>query len=183
MAKRISIGAAIGAFAALAVMVTAWRRDRRLGSRFVNVFGDPLVMGRGLSGGAHSELGVLEHVGRMSGITRYTPVRPVATGGGFRIVAPLGEQSHWARNVLVAGHCRLQWHDTIYELDEPRLIPASECADLAVPVRLFGVALGLRYMRLRLFGRHAGTFAAPIAARGVQAGEAVTSAEQQPVAL
>jgi deazaflavin-dependent oxidoreductase (nitroreductase family) len=184
MLKRISTAAAIAAFVALAVTVTAWRRDRRLGSRFVNVFVNPLVLGRGLSGGTHSELAVLEHVGRTSGITRYTPVRPVATGGGFRIVAPLGEQSHWARNVLAAGHCRLRWHDTIYELDEPRLIPASECTDLARPVRLFAVALGLRYMRLRLFGKQAGTFAAPVEADlGVQVPEAVTIPEQLPVAL
>ena len=31
---------------------------------------------------------------------------------------PLGDHSEWARNVLAAGHCRLQLRDVVYELDD-----------------------------------------------------------------
>ena len=56
-------------------------------------------------------------VGDRQGLTRH-PVLP----GGFRIIVPLGLESRWARNVLVAGHCRLQVGDLVYELDEPVLV-------------------------------------------------------------
>lgn len=148
---------AVTTTAAAAVII--WQRNRRLGARVVNAVVNPFMLRQGLTGGAHSELGTLEHVGRVSGTVRQTPVRPVSTPDGFRVVVPLAAESHWARNVLAAGHCRLQWKGILYELDEPRLVTAGECQDLAAPVRLFASALGFRYMRLHRFAESSGTLA------------------------
>ena len=119
----ISVAAALVAAAGGAVIV--WRRDPRVGSAFVNSVVNPRLLRRGLAGGAKSELGTLEHVGRVSGVLRLTPVHPEPTPEGFRVLVPLGPHSQWARNVIAAGHCRLQLHDVIYELDEPKLDPGE----------------------------------------------------------
>ena len=124
---------AVGGAAAGAVVI--WRRNPRIGSTFVNSVVNPRLLQHGFAGGRTSEIGAIEHFGRISGIRRLTPVHPEATTEGFRIVVPLGRQSHWARNVLTAGHCRLQLHDIVYDLDEPALIPASDVDALPTAVR------------------------------------------------
>ena len=149
MSKRIWV--ALGSVAFFAGAVGFWRRNRRIGTAFVNSVVDPFMLRHGLTGGARSELGTLEHLGRRSGILRRTPVRPVPTAHGFRIVVPLADESEWARNVLAAGHCKLQWRSIVYTLDEPRLVAAQECDDLAVPVRLAASLLGFRYMLVHVF--------------------------------
>jgi deazaflavin-dependent oxidoreductase (nitroreductase family) len=150
MRRLVMCVAALGAIGGLARLgLAAWRRNPRIGTRFVNSVVNPRLLDRGLAGGAASELGTLEHVGRRSGARRMTPVHPEPIPDGFRIVVPLGDQSQWARNVLAAGHCRLQLHDHVYELDEPKLIPASEADDLPGPVRSVMSALGFRYLTLR----------------------------------
>jgi hypothetical protein len=63
-------------------------------------------------------------------------------------MVPLGAQSQWAHNVVAAGNCRLQLHGQIYELAEPRLIPASEVTDLPRIVRAVMAALGFQYLSL-----------------------------------
>ena len=117
------IGLMIAALAAVGGVVggaiVMWRRNRRIGSTFVNSVVNPRLLQHGFAGGRTSEIGTIEHFGRISGIRRLTPVHPEATTEGFRMVVPLGWQSHWARNVLTAGHCRLQLHDIVYDLDEP----------------------------------------------------------------
>ena len=55
------------------------------------------------------------------------------TEDGFRIAVPLGPKSEWARNVLAAGHCRMQLHDTVHDLDEPVLLAAGELPEFAAP--------------------------------------------------
>ena len=138
--------------AAVASLVLIWRNyNRRMGAGVVNRIVNPVLLGRGLTGGAHSELGAIEHVGRVTGMIRRTPVRPVPTPDGFRIVVPLAGESQWARNVLAAGQCRILWRGVIYELDEPHLVPAAECKDLLAPIRLLTSALGVQYMRLHQF--------------------------------
>ncbi len=143
----IAVGAALGATAGVAIVV--WRRNPRLGSGFVNSVVNPSLLQHGLAGGAKSEIGTLEHVGRVSGVVRLTPVHPEPTPGGFRILVPLGPHSQWARNVMAAGHCRLQLRDVIYELDEPMMIAASHADDLPTPVRGVLAALGFEYLTLR----------------------------------
>ena len=136
--------------------VTLWRRNPRVGTAFVNSIVNPRLVRRGFAGGGASEIGTLEHVGRRSGIRRLTPVHPEPTAGGFRIVVPLGPHSEWARNVLAAGHCRLQLRDLVYELDEPTMIPAGADPDLPWAVRRAMSALGFEYLTLRSFGANPG---------------------------
>ena len=71
------------------------------------------------------EIGLLEHIGRASGKVRVSPVHPVPIEGGYRIVVPLGAESQWARNVLAAGHCRLQIGDSVHELGLAPGVPAT----------------------------------------------------------
>jgi hypothetical protein len=151
----ISALALLGAIAAGAVVV--WRRNPRIGTALVNSVVNPALVRRGLAGGGRSEIGTLEHVGRRSGIRRLTPVHPEPTPDGFRIIVPLGPHSEWARNVLVAGHCRLQLHDVVYGLDEPVMLPASDVDDLPSPVRVILGVFGFQYLRLRTFDVHPGT--------------------------
>jgi deazaflavin-dependent oxidoreductase (nitroreductase family) len=126
-----------------------WREHRRAGADLVNRVIDPWLVRRGLIGGSHGELGLVEHVGRTTGTVRQTPVHPMPTANGFRIIVPIGERSEWARNVLAAGRCRLVLADQSIELDEPVLETPAEAADLARPVRALFGWLGFRYLRLR----------------------------------
>ena len=112
---------------------------------------NPLLLERGLAGRRASEIGTLEHVGRRTGRRRLTPVHPEATANGFRIMVPLAEDSEWARNVLAAGHCRLQLHDRVYELDEPVMVAAGRVGDLPEAVRRVAGWLGFDYLVLRQF--------------------------------
>lgn len=146
--------------ASVAVIVgagLAWRRFPRVGTRFVNQFIDPLIIEHGLAGVGPSELGSLEHVGRRSGLVRCTPVHPVATPDGFRIIVPLGERSEWASNVLAAGHCRLQLHDLVFELDEPVLVSEVRVAGIPALARWTSRLLGFRYLTLRTFATRPGS--------------------------
>jgi len=135
----------------------ARHRNPRIGSGFANTVVNPWLMDHRLAGAGSSELGTLEHIGRRSGILRLTPVHPEPTAEGFRIMVPLGEHSQWARNVLAAGHCRLQWHDMVYDLDEPAMLVATEADDLPRAVQGTMAALGFEYLRLRTFGANPGT--------------------------
>lgn len=153
--RIFAASAALSAVVGGAVIV--WRRHPRVGTSFVNSVVNPSLLRHGLSGGASSEIGILEHVGRRSGIRRLTPVHPEPTPEGFRIVVPLGQQSEWARNVVAAGHCRLQLHDIVYELDEPTMLPANDVLDLPSVVRGAMAALGFRYLMLRTFRAEPGS--------------------------
>jgi hypothetical protein len=154
--------------AAGAGILVAWRRNPRMGATFVNERVNPFLVARGLSGAGASELGTLEHVGRRTGTRHLTPVHPVPTADGFRIVVPLGEASQWARNVLAAGHCRLQLHGMIHELDEPVLLAAGEMPDIATPQAWVLDRLGFRYLLLRRFAERPGTLEAVEAEKPVE---------------
>jgi hypothetical protein len=143
--------------AAGAVATVAWRRNPRIGTRFTNEVFNPFLVGRGISGGGRSELGTLEHVGRRTGTRHLTPIHPVPTEDGFRIAVPLGPRSQWAQNVLAAGHCRMQLHDTVYELDEPVLLAAGELSEITPPAAWTLDRLGFQYLLLRRFAERPGT--------------------------
>ena len=145
----IVAGAGIG-------LAIAWGRNRRLGSDTMNRLVNPMLLRRGIAGTGRIEVGILEHVGRSSGTRRLTPVHPVPTADGFRIPAPLGLKSQWAQNVLAAGHCRVQLHDVVFDLDEPRLLPASAIPEVTGPSRLVGGRVGIMYLVLHTFNQHAG---------------------------
>jgi len=159
-----------GLVAAAAGAVAYWRRNPRVGSTFMNQVVDPFLLERGLSGVGRSELGTIEHVGRRSGIRRLTPVHPVATADGFRVIVPLGSKSEWAQNVVAAGHCRMQLHDTVYELDEPALLEPDEVEDISTPTRWASDRLGFMFLRLHRFAEAPGALE-PIVASAGSAGE------------
>ena len=164
----------------------AWRRNPRIGTRLVNEVIDPFLVGRGLAGTGRSEIGTLEHVGRRSGLRRLTPVHPVATEDGYRVIVPLGERSEWARNVLAAGHCRLQLHDQVIELDEPDLVDATDVPGISRIARLSCRLLGFRYLLLHTFSLRNGSLTAevvPEPAPGVIATPLETPATETPATL
>ncbi len=147
--------------AAVVAAASIWRRNPRIGTAFVNSVVNPALLGRGLAGHGRSEIGMLEHVGRKSGVRRLTPVHPEPTPAGFRIIVPLGMRSEWARNVIAAGHCRLLLHDQAFDLDEPSMVDAGEGQDLPWPVRRVLAALGFQYLNLRTFASHPGSLEMP----------------------
>ena len=154
--RKLALSA--GMVAAIAAgIVVAWRRNPRIGTRFVNEKLNPFLVERGLAGAGRSELGTLEHIGRRTGTRHLTPIHPVATEDGFRITVPLGETSEWARNVLSAGHCRMQLQGTVYELDEPVLLAAGELGEMRAPATWIFEGLGYRYLLLRSFAERRGT--------------------------
>lgn len=134
-----------------------WRRHPRVGAATVNRVVNPWLVDRGITEASRGEIGLLEHVGRTSGTVRVTPVHPVPTADGFRIIVPLGSESQWARNVLAAGHCRLQIDGTVHELDEPRLVGPNEAEGVPAPAASVMAWLGFRYLRLHQFAEHPGT--------------------------
>ena len=139
-----------------------WRRHPRVGTGWVNRVVDPWLVRQGVIEGSEGELGLIEHVGRTSGIVRITPVHPVPTANGFRIIVPLGLESQWAQNVLTAGRCRLQVAEVVYELDEPVMVSPRLVAEIGpVAARLMNW-LGFQYLELRRFAEAPGTLAASV---------------------
>jgi hypothetical protein len=126
-----------------------WRRHRRAGTDLVNRTINPWLQRRGFISGSHDELALIEHFGRKTGTIRQTPIHPMRTADGFRIIVPVGERSEWARNVLAAGHCSLILADRRYELGHPVLENPATVPDLPRPMRALFEWLGFRYLRLR----------------------------------
>lgn len=120
---------------------------------------DPLVMRMGLAGGHISRWGVVEHVGRLSGTLYHTPVLPRATDGHVFIPLPYGTDVDWVRNVRSAGHCRVQLHEVVYELDEPAIVSPAENPALPAMVRGSLDRIGAHYLRLHVLDRAPGAFA------------------------
>ena len=177
MKKLLAIGAAV--ITLTGWFVSWWRRHPRAGAATVNRIVNPWLIRQGVPDMTRGEIGLLEHVGRKSGTVRVTPIHPVRTEGGFRVIVPLGGESQWARNVLAAGHCRVQVADTIHELDEPRLVSPTQVE--AVPRVAARVMdwLGFRYLELRQFAENPGTLEAPFAAGAAEPG-VETAPEPQP---
>jgi hypothetical protein len=128
-----------------------WRKHRRFGTTWVNRLIDPWLVRHRIVDRSAGEIGLIEHVGRTSGIVRVSPVHPVPTSSGFRIIVPLGLESQWARNILAAGQCRLQVGEMVYELDEPRLVEPSQVVGLPFAAREVMTSLGFRYLLLHRF--------------------------------
>ncbi|HYO44735.1 MAG TPA: hypothetical protein VES19_16165 [Candidatus Limnocylindrales bacterium] len=120
---------------------------------------NPWLLEHGIPGSERAEIGTLEHVGRTSGALHFTPVHPTLRGSTVLVPAPLGDGSQWARNVLLAGHARLQLHDELLDLEAPEVVLVAESgmvpATLAAPFD----RMGWRYVRFRVAGRVPGSFA------------------------
>jgi hypothetical protein len=125
----------------------------------VNETLNPWLIEHGIPGSAHAEIATLEHVGRRTGTTYFTPVHPTVRETSVLIPAPLGVGSQWARNVQAAGRTRMQFHEMLYELDRPELVTVTETG--LMPPQIAGPfdRMGWRYMRLNLVAMVPGTFA------------------------
>jgi deazaflavin-dependent oxidoreductase (nitroreductase family) len=174
MRRLLWIPVALVAF--LVATAAWWRRHPRFGSNWVNRVVDPWVVREGFVAKSEGEIGLIEHVGRKSGIVRVSPVHPVPTEDGFRIVVPLGLESEWAHNVLTAGRCRLQIGETVYELDEPMLISPMLVEEIPPMVQHLMVWLGFQYLQLRRFAEAPGTLTV---AAEAEAPEIVATAEAE----
>lgn len=157
--RRLWVGVAVVGLAGW--FVAWWRRHPRFGAEWVNRVADPWLVRQGVVTSSKGEIGLLEHVGRKTGIVRVTPVHPVRTPDGFRIVVPLGVESHWANNVVAAGHCRLQVDEMVHELDEPQLVMPSMVEELPKLATRAMDWLGFRYLILRQFAEHPGALETP----------------------
>jgi hypothetical protein len=154
---RRSMLALVGFALAVSVgLIIYWRWFPRAGTKWANEVMNPWLVRQGWSGSGGAEFGTLEHFGRKTGTRHLTPVHPVPTPEGFRIVVPLAEGSQWAMNVLAAGHCRLHFHDTVFDLDEPLLVEPVDVRELSRPTRWAADRLGFKYLRLHRFAEHPG---------------------------
>jgi hypothetical protein len=120
---------------------------------------NPAVERFGLVGGRRSPWAMIEHVGRVSGTVRRTPILPRVTDATVYVPLPYGDDVQWAQNVLAAGHCRLQAHERVYDLDEPRVISARGNPTLPRWLRELDARRGRNYLALRRVADVAGTFA------------------------
>ena len=130
-----------------------WLRDR------MNATVNPWLIEHGVPGSARAEIATLEHVGRASGTTYFTPVHPTINETTVLIPAPLGVGSQWARNVQAAGHARMQFHEMLFELDQPALIPVGETGMFPPAVAAPFDRMGWRYLRVHVVAVVPGTFA------------------------
>ena len=128
---------------------------------------NPLVMRLGLAGGRRSPWAVVEHVGRTSGKTYRTPILPMTAADYAFIPLTYGSNVHWVNNVRKSGHCRIQLHETILELDEPAIVGVSDNPTVPSPLRGRLQRSGRQYLRLHILERVPGTFDRDGAAPGV----------------
>lgn len=129
-----------------------WLRQR------VNDTVNPWLMEHNIPGSATAEIACLEHVGRKSGTTFFTPVHPTIRDEEVLIPAPLGVGSQWARNVVEAGRARLQFHEMLHELDKPELITVAEAGLVRPQVAGPFDHMGWRYLRMHVVATVPGTF-------------------------
>ncbi|HYM52136.1 MAG TPA: nitroreductase family deazaflavin-dependent oxidoreductase [Candidatus Dormibacteraeota bacterium] len=64
--------------------------------------------------------GVLEHVGRRSGVRRQTPLTVFRHGERYVIALTYGPDVQWVKNVLAAGRCRVRNRGRWVTLTSPR---------------------------------------------------------------
>jgi hypothetical protein len=76
--------AVVGVIGLVTAIADWWRRHPRVGASYVNHVVDPWLLRRGIVAESAGEIGLIEHVGRVSGTVRHTPVHPVATEHGYR---------------------------------------------------------------------------------------------------
>jgi hypothetical protein len=186
--RKLVLAVAALAAALVAGLAVYWRWFPRAGLKWTNERFNPWLVEHGLSGAGRSEIGTLEHFGRRTGTRHLTPIHPVPTAEGFRVVVPLADRSEWARNVLAAGHCRIQLRDVVHELDEPVLVRAIDVRELPRPIRWAEERLGFRYLLLHRFAEHPGELEAlgaepKIEPIGPAAGDAATEPKPEPEAV
>jgi deazaflavin-dependent oxidoreductase (nitroreductase family) len=95
--------------------------------------------------------GVLEHVGRRSGVVRRTPLNVFHVGGDRWVVAlTYGPDVQWLRNIEAAGECRMLIRGRWLRMVEPRRFHDPSRATMPPPVRWFLALLDVdRFVELR----------------------------------
>jgi deazaflavin-dependent oxidoreductase (nitroreductase family) len=151
MRKCFLLGAVVGAAAGLYLyrrsQLPIERRDLLL-RRTMNERLTPILVRHGAADGERTGLGVIEHVGRISGKLRRTLVHPIPVGDRFAIPLAYGEKGQWPQNVLAAGRCRLQYHDSVYDLANPRAVDGAAIEGLPAVDERIARAVGGRYLLL-----------------------------------
>jgi deazaflavin-dependent oxidoreductase (nitroreductase family) len=146
-----------------------FERVRRRGDlpRIVTHRFNPFVMRLGLAGGRRSPWAILEHVGRSSGTVYHTPMSILASATDDHVYVRLsyGADVQWVRNVRTAGHCRIQHHETILELDEPAIVDATENLQIPPRIRAALARAGRTYLCLHVLEKVPGAFTRPRAER------------------
>ncbi len=94
----------------------------------------------------------IEHVGRTSGTTYWTPIGPVVADDGFVIPLPYGLSPDWLKNVMAAGSATIVYEGVTYSVSNPEIIPSSAAFDYVPPaeqraLRAFAVDQFLRVQR------------------------------------
>lgn len=117
---------------------------------------NPIAYRLGLVGKRRSPLASVEYVGRKSGIVRCTPVWAFVTSDHVIVGLPYGRDVNWVRNVMASGHCRMQIHGQVYELDEPQVRGSAELPELP-EWRKRQFSSTMEYLRLRIFRVRPGT--------------------------
>jgi len=120
---------------------------------------NPIVLFLGLAGGRRSAWGIVEHVGRVSGDIYHSPVLPFTHQDHLYVPLTYGEDVHWVKNVRASGHCRLQAHELVYELDEPMVVGPEGVPIVPSWARPF--LADRRYLRLHVLDVAPGTFLHP----------------------
>jgi deazaflavin-dependent oxidoreductase (nitroreductase family) len=91
--------------------------------------------------------GVLEHVGRRSGVVRRTPLNVFPRGDGVWVVAlTYGPEVEWLRNIEAAGRCRFLVRGRWIAMERPRRF--RDPSRRAVP---WVVRLALAVLRVEWF--------------------------------
>jgi deazaflavin-dependent oxidoreductase (nitroreductase family) len=72
--------------------------------------------------------GILEHVGRKSGMTYRTPLTVFSTDDGVAILLTYGPNRDWLKNLVAAGGGRMKRYGKTFELRDPRVMPKAEAA-------------------------------------------------------
>lgn len=94
-------------------------------------------------------LAIVDHRGRRTGRDYSTPVIAVRSGDDVVIGAVYGVESDWVRNVMAAGHARVEQRRRTREYVHPRLIGTEEGLG-SMPAIL---RLAFRAIRVRGFVR------------------------------
>jgi hypothetical protein len=139
-------------------------RDRLL-RRTMNERLAPVMLRHGAADGERTGLGVVEHVGRVSGLVRQTLVHPIPLGDRLAIPLAYGERGQWPQNVIAAGCCRLQFHDSVYSLSNPRVMDGAEVEGLPRADEMIGRVVGGRYLLLDVVSVVQGRLEADASAR------------------
>lgn len=117
--------------AIIAGIVTIVRRNPALGARVLKRYN---ALTLPTAGRRFSVYSVLEHTGRRSGRTYFTPVGAYQFGDGFVIGLTYGSTVDWCRNVVASGNAVLRWRGQSYPLERPEIIPLDPHVLRAFPL-------------------------------------------------